>query len=143
MKIEGVRFKKVGISDAEFLYKLLAERNLNENISHKKMPTFLQHKKFIDSKPYSYWYIIFSEKVKVGAVYLTNINEIGFHIKKEFQNLTVEKIILNKLISKHPRNRYLLNINPKNKKLIEFFKKNRFKLLQHTYELSIKGQSKK
>jgi len=27
------------------------------------------------------------------------------------------------------------NVNPKNSKSIKFFKKNRYKLLQHTYEL--------
>jgi len=137
-KMKDIRFEKVRTSDAEFLYKLLSERIPIENISHRKMPTFLQHKKFINSNSYSYWYIIFSEKIKIGTIYLTNINEIGLHIKKEFQNITVKKIILNKLFTKHPRSRYLLNINPKNKKSIEFFKKNGFKLLQHTYELRVR-----
>ena len=137
-KMKDIRFEKVRTSDAEFLYKLLSERIPIENISHRKMPTFLQHKKFINSNPYSYWYIIFSKKIKIGTIYLTNINEIGLHIKKEFQNITVKKIILNKLFTKHPRSRYLLNINPKNKKSIEFFKKNGFKLLQQTYELRVR-----
>ena len=75
-KMKDIKFKKVKISDAEFLYKLLSERIPKENISHKKMPSFLQHKKFIKSKPYSYWYIIFLEKNKIGTIYLTNINEI-------------------------------------------------------------------
>ena len=137
-KMKDIKFKKVKISDAEFLYKLLSERIPKENISHKKMPSFLQHKKFIKSKPYSYWYIIFLEKNKIGTIYLTNINEIGIHIKKEFQSVKIEKIILKKLFSKHPRTRYLVNINPENKKSIQFFKKNGFKLLQKTYELQVK-----
>ena len=139
-KMKDVRFEKVKISDAEFLYKLLSERIPEENISHKKMPTYLQHKKFIKSKPYSYWYIIFSEKNKIGTIYLTNINEIGIHTKKEFQSVKIEKIILKKLFSKHPRTRYLVNINPENKKSIQFFKKNGFKLLQLTYELETGDQ---
>jgi len=133
--VNNIRFKKVTISDVDFLYELLLQREDNTNISHKKMPMFLQHKKFVESNPYSYWYVIFSKNIKIGTIYLTNINEIGFHIKKEFKNLQIENIILNKLFQKHPRSRYLANVNPKNKKLIEFFKKNRFKLLQHTYEL--------
>jgi RimJ/RimL family protein N-acetyltransferase len=139
-KMKDIKFKKVKISDAEFLYKLLSERIPKENISHKKMPSFLQHKKFIKSKPYSYWYIIFLEKNKIGTIYLTNINEIGIHIKKEFQSVKIEKIILKKLFSKHPRTRYLVNINPENKKSIQFFKKNGFKLLQLTYELETGDQ---
>lgn len=131
---QNIRFRKVTISDVDFLYELLMQRDPNTNISHKKIPTFLQHKKFVESNPYSYWYMIFSKNVKIGTIYLTNINEIGLHIKKEFQNLLIEKIILNKLFQKHPRSRYLVNINPKNKKSIEFFKKNGFKILQHTYE---------
>ena len=132
---ENIRFKKVTISDVDFLYELLLQRETNTNISHKKVPTFLQHKRFVESNPYSYWYVIFSKNIKIGTIYLTNINEIGFHIKKEFKSLQIENIILNKLFEKHPRGRYLANVNPKNKKLIEFFKKNGFKLLQHTYEL--------
>lgn len=135
---QNIRFRKVKISDVGFLYELLMQRDPNTNISHKKMPTFLQHKKFVESNPYSYWYMIFSKNVKIGTIYLTNINEIGLHIKKEFQNLLIEKTILNKLFQKHPRSRYLVNINPKNKKSIEFFKKNGFKILQHTYEFEKK-----
>ena len=36
---------------------------------------------------------------------------------------------------KHPRKRFLININPKNKKLKKIIEKNHFKLIQHTYEL--------
>lgn len=132
--IKNTRFKKVSISNADFLYELLVQREPNTNISHKKMPTFLQHKKFVESNPYLYWYVIFFKNVEIGTIYLTNINEIGLHIKKEFHNLEIEKVVLNKLFQKHPRSRYLVNINPKNKKSIEFFKKNGFKLLQYTYE---------
>ena len=39
------------------------------------------------------------------------------------------------LIKKHPRERYLANVNPKNKKSVNFFKKNSFKLIQYTFEL--------
>lgn len=136
--LKNIRFKKVTVLDADFLYRILEQRNPNNNISHKKMPTFLQHIKFIASKPYSYWYVIYFKNLKIGTVYLTNIDEIGLHIKKEFGNLQIEKIILNKLFQKHPRSRYLVNINPKNKRMVQFLKNNGFKLLQHTYELSIK-----
>ena len=39
------------------------------------------------------------------------------------------------MISKNPKKSYLANINPKNSKSIRFFKNNRFRLIQNTYEL--------
>ncbi|EPA05227.1 hypothetical protein BG20_I0207 [Candidatus Nitrosarchaeum limnium BG20] len=142
MDLKNIRFKKVTVLDTDFLYRILEQRNPNNNISHKKMPTLLQHRKFIESDPYSYWYVIYFSNLKIGTVYLTSINEIGLHIKNEFQNLQIEKTILNKLFRKHPRNRYLVNINPKNKRMILFLKNNGFNLLQYTYELSIKRKNK-
>lgn len=142
MDLKNINLKKVTLLDADFLYIILEERKPNSNISHKKMPTVLHHKKFIQSNPYLYWYMIFFKNVKIGTVYLTSINEIGLHIKKEFQNLQIEITILKKLFQKHPRNRYLVNVNPKNKKMVEFLKCNQFKILQHTYELSIKRKSR-
>ena len=139
MEINNIKFKKITILDADFLYTLLEERSSIVNISHKKMPTFLQHKKFIKSNPYSCWYMVFLENTKIGTLYLTNLNEIGLHIKKEFKNLKIEIMILKKLFYKHPRNRYLVNLNPKNEIAIKFFKKRGFKLMQHTYELDIKN----
>ena len=141
MEINNIKFKKITISDIDFLYTLLEERSSTVNISHKKMPTFLQHKKFIKSNPYSYWYMIFFKNAKIGTIYITNLNEIGLHLKKEFKNLKIESVILEKLFCKHPRNRYLVNINPKNKMVIHLFKKMGFKLLQHTYELDVKNEA--
>jgi hypothetical protein len=62
----------------------------------------------------------------------------------KISNNKFEKIILTELFHKHQRSRYLVNINPKYEKVIQLFKKkNEFKLLQHTYELSIKDRIKR
>ncbi len=37
---ENIRFKKVKISDVDFLYELLLQRETNTNISHKKCLRF-------------------------------------------------------------------------------------------------------
>tara|TARA_B110000438_G_scaffold66398_1_gene66891 strand:+ start:1565 stop:1987 length:423 start_codon:yes stop_codon:yes gene_type:complete len=129
-----IKFKKIGKNDLDFLYELLKYRDGNSNISHKKMPTFLQHKKFVNSKPYVYWYIILQDNEEIGSVYITMLNEIGLHLKQEFNNLKLEKIILDLLMLKHPKTRFLININPKNEKRINFLKKNGFELIQHTFE---------
>jgi len=127
--------KNVNKSAHKFLYQLLAERKPIENISHKKMPTYNEHVKFVNSKPYSKWYVIHYKSQKVGTIYLTKQNEIGIHIKKDYQRHGFGKHAMKLLIKKNPRNRYLANINPKNTKSIKFFTKQGFKLIQYTYEM--------
>ena len=56
-------------------------------------------------------------------------------LKKEEFNKKIETDILKLIIKKNPRARYLANVNPKNKKRIDFLKKNGFKLIQYTYEM--------
>jgi RimJ/RimL family protein N-acetyltransferase len=131
-----ISLKLVTQSDGQFLYKLLLERESVVNISHKKIPTFQQHLNFINSKPYSKWYIIKKNDQKIGSIYLSKQDEIGIFVKKEFQKekLGIESMEL--LMIKNPRSRYLANINPKNLKSTKFFKKFGFKLIQHTYELT-------
>mgnify|MGYP004005194597 FL=1 len=129
---------KLGIvskSDYRFLFTLLQERDPRANISHKQMPTYDEHVKFLQSKPYSKWYIIFFNNKKVGSIYLSNQDEIGIFLQKEFQHSGIGKLSMDLLMKKNPRSRYLANVNPKNSKSKQFFKKNGFSLIQHTYEL--------
>ena len=135
--------------DAEFLFNLLKERDSRANISHKKMPTFTAHVKFIKSKPYKKWYIVLGQKknstnkesihsftrTKVASIYLSKNDEIGIFVLKKFQGMNIGAFALNELISRNPRNRYLANVNPTNKKSMKFFKNNNFKLIQYTFEL--------
>ena len=127
--------KLITKSDFRFLYDLLSYRKPTENISHKKMPSYNQHIKFVNSHPYTKWYIIVFNNQKIGSVYLSKQNEIGIFLKKKFQNQGISNDVLDLIIKINPRKRYLANINPKNKKSISFFKKNKFRLIQHTYEL--------
>ena len=135
MKKENLCFQTVNETDLRFLFNLLKERDPNANISHRKMPTFEEHKQFVKSKPYSYWYVIELSRKKIGTIYLSKNNEIGIFVKKEYQNKGIASEALKLLISKHPKKRFLANINPKNKFSAKFFKNNNFKLIQHTYEL--------
>ena len=132
----SISLKSVTNSDAKFLFDLLKERNPRVNISHKKMPTYNQHRKFIKSKPYSKWYIILKSKQKIGSIYLSKNDEIGIFLSKKFQGKNVGNFALNELMKKNPRKRFLANVSPKNKKSMEFFKKNGFKLIQYTFEKS-------
>ena len=128
--------KLVTNSDGKFLFDLLKERDSRANISHKKMPTYVEHTKFIKSKPYSKWYIIFKSKQKIGSIYLSKNDEIGIFVSKKFQGKNIGNYTLSELIKKNPRKRFLANVNPKNKKSISFFKNNGFKLIQYTFEKS-------
>ncbi|MEM3064603.1 MAG: GNAT family protein [Candidatus Nitrosotenuis sp.] len=131
----SVKLQPVKKTDIKFLYDLLNERDPIFNISHKKMPTYDEHLKFVLSKPYSKWYVVYANGIKVGSAYLSKQNEIGIHIKKEFSTEKIRQAVLDILIEKNPKKRYLANINPHNKKTIRFFKKNGFRLIQYTFEL--------
>ena len=132
---KSISLRTVNSSDLQFLYDLLKQRQSNENISHKKLPTFTQHTAFVKSKPYSKWYVILEDKFRLGSIYLSKQNEVGIFIDKNSRKLGIANKSLELLIQKNPRNRYLANINPQNRKSITFFTKNKFKLIQYTYEL--------
>lgn len=125
-------------NDIDFLFELLKERDPRANISHKKMPTYASHVKFIDSKPYKKWYIITAYdsgiKMKVGSIYLSKNDEIGIFVSKKFQGNNIGKFALSALIKRNPQKKYLANVSPKNLKSKRFFEKNGFKLIQYTFE---------
>lgn len=132
--VTDVILKKVGKNDYSFLYELLKGRDPKVNISHKRMPSYNQHVKFIQSKPYAIWYIIYCEGKKSGSIYLSKQEEIGIFLKKGLRGNGVGSKAIKILMEKNPRKHFLANINPKNKKSRSFFKKHKFKLIQHTYE---------
>ena len=130
--------KRVTDNDFDFLYEILKIRESYENISHKKMPNFKEHKKFCKSSPYQFWYIIYDNKIKMGTAYLSKLDEIAIHFLPNFKKEINYTKILKILIKKHPKSRYLVNISNKNKKLIKTYMKNKFKLIQYTFELQKK-----
>ena len=135
-KKNSINLKLISEKDHKFLYELLKEREPSTNISHKKMPTFNEHVNFVLSKPYSKWYIILQGIDGVGSIYLSKQNEIGIFLKKGSHHTGIGTAALKLIMNKNPKKQYLSNINPKNNKSIEFFKKNNFKILQYTYELN-------
>lgn len=137
-----ITLNNVRKKDLEFLYNLLLERDSRVNISHKKMPSYDEHIKFVLSKPYTKWYIVNLEGKKVGSVYLSKQDEIGIFLKKDIQGKGLGKYALNILKKKNPRKRFIANVNPKNKNSAKFFRQNGFKLIQHTYELEERNDKK-
>jgi hypothetical protein len=132
--LENIHLKYVSKVDYEFLYNLLAERDSISNISHKKMPSLKAHQKFVSSKPYKKWYIVKHSQDSIGSLYLSHQNEIGFFLKKEYNDVKIANFTLKLFMKKNNHSEYFVNINPKNKKLINFYKKFGFSLLQKTFK---------
>ena len=76
----NIRFNKiVGTSDQIFaLYELLKDRT--NNISHKDMPNFYEHKKFVKNNPYKVWYLVYNENKAIGTFYIKYDNSIGLKL---------------------------------------------------------------
>ena len=124
----------------DILYRLIGERQMDESISHKEMPSFEKHKEFVERHPYMDWQLIsvgmgYENSYIVGAIYLTYINEIGVFIFKKYRGKDYGKKAITLLMLQHPKQKFLANINPDNKTSIKLFENIGFKHIQNTYEL--------
>jgi len=133
----GIKLRSVYLEDEapRLLYRLLEERNDEINISHRSMPTWRAHLAFIRSKPYSAWYLVKAGREFVGAIYLSKTNEIGIFVLREHQGKGLGKKAIQALMKRHPRKRFLANINPRNTNSIGMFEGMGFRHIQNTYEL--------
>mgnify|MGYP006081975727 FL=1 len=125
--------KPVTIDDAKFLFDLLKQRQGIVNISHKSLPTWEEHIEYIKNNTYQSWDIIWVDNVRIGNIYLTDRDEIGIFLDKEFQSNGYGSIAINEFMKKNGKKRYLANINPTNYKSIQFFGKHGFIHIQNTY----------
>lgn len=116
------------------LHLLLAEREPHQSISHRRMPTWGEHVAFVESRPYTAWYVAEVDGAPVGAVYLTRNDEIGVSIFAEHRGRGLGRQAVEALRARHPRPRYLANINPANHQSIAFFERMGFRHIQNTYE---------
>ena len=130
--------KLLSKSDYRFLYDLLKERNSKINISHKRMPTWEEHVRFVKSKPYSKWYIIYNKDEKIGSIYLSKQSEIGIHLLKKYEKESIHLESIKKLMLLNSKIKFRANVSPKNKNYIMLFEKLGFKMVQHTYELDLR-----
>lgn len=142
-EIDEITLRPVSRIDCKFLYQLLKERDPKVNISHKKIPLYKDHVKFVMSKPYSQWYIIKYKKNRIGSIYLTKHNEIGIFLRELSHGKGIGQKALELIMQYNPRSRFLANVSPRNTKSMKFFKRNGFHLVQYTYELIVPEQNKK
>ena len=128
-----------------FLYALLEARvaNLEMNISHQAMPDYLEHIKFVRSHPYRAWHLIRRDLQPVGTIYATYLNEIGMHLMPTDQGKGIGRWALEQFLARmHPLpaiparriGAWLANINPANRRSIDFFERAGFALKQYTFQ---------
>ena len=112
--------KFFGGLDVNFLYQLLKQRPKCERISHKKMPSYSEHYWFVASMPYKEWWTIAYKGVSCGSIYLSEVNEIGVHLLKEFHHKGIEAAAIRWMASRHKNKRLICNvgINDKSRKYI-------------------------
>ena len=156
--MDEVELRPVTIHDHAFLWELLKARPQEANISHKALPPYWKHLWFILSggrhpkfkgHKYKKWFLIYAPVYgafirpsqtlgnpygPIGAIYLTNMDEIGIAILPKFQRQGYGKSAILAFQAKCPQASYRANIAPGNKASKAFFKSLGFKKIQETYE---------
>lgn len=119
---------------AQILYDLLRERTPEQSISHRKMPTYEEHLKFVESRPYLCWFLIEVNREFVGSVYLTKQREIGIFIFRAHQGKGYAQRAVQHMRKTYP-GRMLANVNPANVASQKLFERLGSKVIQWTFEI--------
>lgn len=120
---------------AKILYDLLAERTPEQSISHKKMPTWEQHIRFIHSNPYERFFLIEENVGIVGSIYLTRLGEIGVAVFEKYRGRGFGKAAVLDLMSRYPNRRLLANVAPNNDVSAAMWESLGGRVVQKTYEI--------
>jgi RimJ/RimL family protein N-acetyltransferase len=110
------------------------------------MPSREEHARFVASYPYRCWFLIeeVASRTFVGACYLTQMNEVGVAVLKEFQRRGLARAALLELLHAHQplpaipgqrRGRFVANVAPRNAASRKFFESLGAVVVQHTYEI--------
>jgi len=129
----NLTLRSVKKEDYKFLYKLLKQRPKDECISHRKMPTYQQHCKYLKTFPFFLNIIILVDGKSVGNLYETDRHEIGIHVLPKYKYLAEEIIDVVIDLAKKGKDKVYFNINPKDNRFKSLLTK-RCKLIQYTYE---------
>ena len=129
----------------KILYDLLESRREKTTISHSKVPTFKDHKTFVLSKPYRYWFLIEQKNIIVGSVYISKVNTIGIHFFKIGKKILEEVLLflckniapLKEIPSIRPPN-FIINVANKNRAYANIIKKIGGIKIQETYAFDLK-----
>ena len=146
---ERIHLKLVNSNYIEYLYDLLKERDSSITITQTQLPTFSEHKNFVENQiksvsgdnekiknmgldPYLGWYIISSDETNLGSIWIEENGNIGLQIQKKFQNFGIGVIAFQKIQTMHPKDRYKVTISPDNLDSQKFCKTLGFELSEET-----------
>jgi len=126
--VKLIKVENNKINHIRLLYILLSKRKYN--ISHKKLPSYREHKKFVINSPYRVWYLIKNVNRFIGSTYISKENIIGinaFDINND-DYVKIFKTLLNnhkplKAIKSVRNSNFIINVNPSNKVLLECMNK--------------------
>lgn len=140
-----ITFEPVTQDHAEFLYEICKERAEENQVNISfSLPSWEDHLTFVSRNPYYVWYIVRVETNDIGYVSITDRNEIGIVLLKQYRGKGFGTAAIRKLITLHqplpeiPSERkgvFIANINPKNIASKRLFEKLGFKHIQDTYQL--------
>ena len=128
------------INHIRYLFIILRKRKYN--ISNDKLTKYNDHKNFVANHPYRFWYFIQKCNNYIGVIYITYENVIGIHTLESYKNTYINSLraILNmhkplKPIKSIRSEFFIINVNPKNKILIEAIKTLGLQHIQNSYIL--------
>lgn len=124
----------------QVLWDLLEQRPAENNISHRVMPSWETHCRFVAENPYEHWAIIDVDGTAVGAIYLSKPggpsvsgNEIGIDLFSAHQGKGLGTQAVKLLMDQFGPRRYMANVAPGNEASQGLFQSLGFKLVQFTY----------
>jgi len=125
----------------ETLYAQLKHRS--HNISHKSVPSFEQHTKFVQNHPYRKWIILKDSDVAIGNIYIQYDNSLGLNVDSSVSSEQIHKILEGIYKSNSPLpavpsvrfGEFFLNIASKNKMLQKKLSNLGFCEIQRTFIL--------
>ncbi len=72
------------LTQIKILYNQL--KNRSHSISHRSIPNFEQHTKFVQNHPYRKWIILKDSDIAIGNIYIQYDNSLGLNIDSSVSN---------------------------------------------------------
>jgi len=127
-------------SQQEKLYLLL--KNKEYSISHNKIPSPEEHKKFVLENPYIEWYLLYKDNNLLGSIYFHTDNSIGLNLSQPNKDDVLEIITLVKKnhyplppIKSLRRGEFFINIPSNDLNMIQILKQLNKKEIQHSFTI--------
>ena len=146
---DRITLNPISLNNVNYLYQLLQERDSSITNTQKNLPTTIEHKMFIKNQiksinvnkneilkmkqdPYDGWYIIRSENLDLGSIWIEENGNIGLQIQKQYQNLGIGVVAFKKIQILHEKKIYKTTVSHQNQNSIKFCEKMGFELKEKT-----------